>query len=197
MQPMSSLPATIRLLRLIIAAGAALGITAARASAQTRPALSFDATVGFGTSRTDGLRKGGGSNFSSGGDLTLALRLPMKSGGGLIVGVNGGTQGPFTKDDACSIAPGGGCLPEHPRFVIYSALGGWEHRSGTLRLMGGVGAALPSWERPALAIQSRIDIAVPVMEHIAMIASVKGSVIPNYQGDTFGLGAIGVGLRIW
>ena len=48
----------------------------------------------------------------------------------------------------------------------------------------------------AFGLQGRLDVARPLFFHTAVVASVRGSVLPRYEGETLSYTAFGLGLRI-
>ena len=164
-----------------------------RADAQQRRPVSLDVTLGINNSATDGQVKDR-TTAGVAADLTLAIRVD-RSRHGLVAGVSAGVYGPVAFNDMCVPAPDGGCLPNYPAFALLAALVGWESSRGVVRGMAGLGYADGEKSHSALGLQSRLDVALPVFRHLALIGSLRATVIPNYLGATYGIGAIGLGLR--
>jgi hypothetical protein len=45
-------------------------------------------------------------------------------------------------------------------------------------------------------LQGRLDVAKPLFFHTALVASVRGSLLPRYEGETLSYATFGLGLRI-
>jgi hypothetical protein len=163
--------------------------------AQQRRAFSCDATIGRGGGHTEGEYRGDRGGVAL--DALLALRLRPAGSGALVGAVSAGIQGPYGSDARCVLSSTGGCVPSFPPFATLGALVGWQNASATLRASAGpayVGAA--GYGSGAVALQGRADGAVPLARHLALVASVRGTFIPNYRGDAFELFAFGAGVRI-
>lgn len=158
--------------------------------------LSLDATVGMGHGRTTGEYVGDRRGVAL--DLLMALRLRPAIGGALVAGLNASAQGPFVGQDLllCLPSPDGDCARQYPAFATLGALVGWENSSATLRVLAGAAYA-ESDAAAALAVQGRVEAAVPIARHLALVASARGTMIPNYRGDAFSLLAFGAGIRIY
>ena len=162
-------------------------------SAQLHPSLSVEATLGLGFGYTAGEyladRQGRGV------DLMLGVRPGAAGKRGIVLGANASLYdgGPHTL--VCHQATRrDGCIRPFPFFEVAGALVGWENASTTLRVMGG-----PAWahaESDALAWQARLDGALPVVWRLALVGSVRGTVVPNYRGDVVNLLALGLGVRV-
>lgn len=87
-------------------------------------------------------------------------------------------------------------MPVFPDFQVAGVLAGWQNQSGTLRLTGGPLYAWADLKPGAAAAQRRFDAAIPVLHRIALVASLRGTLIPSLEGDTFRLFAAGVGFRL-
>lgn len=154
------------------------------ASGQRWPAVSLDATAGLGASS-------GGGNFRSRGavalDALFGIRLRPAAGSGLLAGLSAGLQGPIHGGDDCLIAPGGGgCVPHFPLFYSAGALVGWERagaRGPSVRVLAGPAYYRADEGGRALALQGRLDLATPALFHIALVASLRGAVLPDFRGD--------------
>ena len=107
-------------------------VSATPAVAQTRvgPSVTFDATVGKGTGRTDGLYKDNRSGFAA--DAVLVMRIKSLPRGSLVAGVNGSVHGAGSHTDICLPAPDGRCIPAFPEFEMLGALLGWQDASAYL-----------------------------------------------------------------
>ena len=163
--------------------------------AQRTPRITFDATVGKGTGRTDGMYRDNRSGVTA--DAVLAVRVASLLGGSLVAGVNGSAQGSGAYDTICLPSPKGGCIPAFPNFEIVGALVGWQDTPRRVRASAGAAYVQAEWDGWSVAWQGRVDLALPVASHVAAVASLRATVVPNYpQGDAFRLFAFGLGIRI-
>ena len=167
--------------------------------AQRTSRYAFDVTVGVGLVQTTGKysdRDGGGLA----GELAVARRFHSDRTGGLVAVVNGGYYLMMRGGDDCTLyppfEPPFRCAPQTPDIRLIGVLTGWETRTGWFRATGGLAYADPTSGGEALAIQARLDVAVGIVRHLAVTASVRPVVIPSYRGDTFRLLGIGTGVRI-
>ena len=131
----------------------------------------------------------------NGVDLMLGVRVGAPGKRGIVLGANASLYdgGPHTL--VCHQATRrDGCIQPFPFFELAGALVGWENASTTFRVMGG-----PAWahaESDALAWQARLDGALPVVWRLALVGSVRGTIVPKYRGDAVKLLALGLGLRV-
>jgi hypothetical protein len=125
----------------------------------------------------------------------LAMRLRAAGRGALLAGLSAGAPWAWSSTTVCLPASNGGCIPTFPQFLKVGALVGWENPSTTLRAMGGP-AYVRADGKQAFSLQGRVDGAAPISRHLALVASVRGTVVPNYRGDAFGVYALGVGIRM-
>ena len=181
--------------RILFGAVLAFGVVSAPrpTAAQQRPSLSVEATVGPVQGYTGGeyLR----DRRAAGLDLLLGARAGAAGTRGIVFGANASLHYAGAHTLACRRATvEGGCIPQFPFFQVAGALVGWENASTTLRLMGG-----PAWahaEADALAWQARLDGALPAVWRLALVGSVRGTVVPDYRGDAVGLLGLGLGVRL-
>ena len=152
--------------------------------------LSFETNVGagFGSSSAPHGSSGG---FSA--DALLGFRFSARAP--LVIALSGSGQAPALQDASCIILPDGTCPPDFPVFWIVSALAGLETREGGTRFLIGPAVGISSSQRVAAA-QARMDFALPAAAHISFIVSGRYAYVPRYRGDSFRLGALGLGLRI-
>jgi hypothetical protein len=184
-----------RTLVLVGAMAAVAAMATATAHAQGMRPVTLDATLGKGTGRTDGIYRDDNRTGVT-LDAMLAVRIRALTRGALVAGVNGSVQGAGPYDTVCLPAPGGGCIPAFPEFEMVGALLGWQDRNAFVRATAG--AAYVQAEGWSVAWQGRVDLALPVTSHVAPVASLRGTLIPNDpRGDSFHLFAFGLGLRIF
>lgn len=89
------------------------------------------------------------------------------------------------------------CFPDFPSFLSLTALAGVEGTFGvTARLLGGPAVFSAGERGTALGLQSRVDVATPPLLHLSLVASVRGAVIPNFEGRRHRFVALGLGLGI-
>ena len=160
-----------------------------------RPALSLDATYGTGGGQTNGNyveREARGATF----DVTVAFRARLEARSGFLAGLDWGAQGTGAHDAVCIRRPEGGCKEHFPEFMFFGALAGWESEQGVIRLTGGPAYARIDDDAGALALQARAELAAPVFPHLGLVASLRGTHLPNAAGSRFSFFAVGFGVRI-
>lgn len=159
----------------------------------------------FGPSAEAGLGLfvgGGGAYFRRGGpavDAVLAVPLGRASAGTIVAGVTASVSGTMGGDLVCAPDPEGNCLDDYPAFFALGAVAGVQRqiRSG----LSGRALAGPAYYQSAdgpnvFGFQARLDVAKPLVFHTALVASLRGAVLPSYQGQALGLTSFGLGLRI-
>ena len=162
-------------------------------AAQQRPSLTVQATLGPVYGQTAGEYRS--DRHATAIDLLLGVRAGSADRHGLVLGASATRPYAEVHTDQCFPATtGDGCIPPFPSFGVVGALLGWENASSTLRVMGG-----PAWahaEADALAWQARLDASLPVVWRLGLAGSVRGTVVPSYQGDAIRLFGLGLGVRI-
>jgi hypothetical protein len=160
--------------------------------------LSVDATIGGGYGR-------GGDHLvnrnATAVDALLGWRTRPARGGALLLGMSGAWHGNVGSDAVCHVAPSGGCAADYPSLTSVGVVGGWELRSARGRLgVSARGLAGPAYYHAGgsatLGAQARMDLATPALGPIALVASVRGAVLPRFRDQTLTLGAVGIGLRL-
>ena len=177
---------------LILAALAAPGLL----SAQSPWPVSIEATLGVGAGRTRGEYRSNDSGLA--GDLLVGLRLRPTARGALAAAVGVGVQGAGETDLVCLPASSGGCVPSFPEFEIAAVLVGWETASTDLRVLGGPAAvrAYGDWDDIRLGLQGRVDVTRPMIGRLAVLLAGRGLVVPSYDGDSFQMISVALGLRL-
>jgi len=179
-----------------LALAAVISSTPAAAWAQAGPSVTFDATVGKGTGRTDGLYRANRSGFSA--DAMVAMRIKVLPRGSLVAGVNGGVHGSGASNSDCLPAPDGGCIPSFPTFEMVGTLVGWQDANARVRATTGAAYVQAEWDGWSVAWQGRVDLSLPVASHFGAVASLRATLVPNYPGgDSFRLFAFGLGARVF
>jgi len=163
------------------------------AEAQKTRAVSFDASFGFESVQTSGEYRNPDQGAAV--DAMLAVRLGAAGPGAIVIGVSAGTPWAWSSTDICVPASIGGCVPTYPQLLKVGALIGWENTSMNLRAMAGPAFVSANGSR-SLGFQSRLEGAAPISRRLALIASLRGTIVPNYRGDGLGAYALGVGVRI-
>ncbi len=162
-------------------------------AAQPPPALSVEATFGRVYGYTAGEYRP--DRQGSALDVMLGVRGGAAGRRGIVLGAHAGLHSGGAQTLVCYPATtSDGCIPRFPFFHVAGALAGWENAGTTLRVMGG-----PAWahaEGDALAWQARLDGALPALWRLALVGSVRGTVVPNYRGDAVRLVGLGVGVRV-
>jgi hypothetical protein len=172
-----------------------LGVSSTHA--QQKPPLSLDASVGWGTGYTSGRYLEPGSRHGD-GDAVLAWRLRPAWSGTFVVAASASAPCffgctsllllcvPTTPDD---------CMPGIPHFKLATALAGWESENAVLRILTG-----PAYVRDdgvsAAGWQGRLDLAPFSVGPMALVASGRATLVPNFHDNAFQLLALSLGLRI-
>ena len=181
---------------LVLYLACACGIMlAARASAQQHFPISTEASVGFRVGH------GGAYTTRSGAalDVVLGYRLRDMFAGTLIGAVNLGVQSVVTTSNLCLLLPDGECAPVFPGFYSAGALLGVQRgspRSASARIMAGPTYYQSLEQGGALGLQGRFDVATPPFLRTAVVASLRGAVLPSFDGNALGITSFGLGLRI-
>jgi hypothetical protein len=177
---------------LVVACAAAAPTTA---SAQQAFGPSVDASFG--------LFVGAGGTFDQRGgpalDAIVAVPLGRMQGGTLVAGVTGGIGGPLVMTDICRVGPNDTCMPDYPVFVTVGAVAGVQRAVGaglSARAMAGPAYFQATEGDDTFGMQGRLDVARTLILHTALVASVRGSLLPSYQGETLSYATFGLGLRI-
>ena len=164
------------------------------AHAQSLWPVSFQAGLGVGKGSTSGEYHNNSDGIT--GDLLLGIRARPLLRGGLAFALGIGMQGSGAIASICiARASGTGCIPGFPQFMVVSALGGWETARANLRVLAGP-ATVRGNASFAAAWLGRIDLATPPVSRIALTASFRGLIVPDYRGDSFRLRSMGLGIRI-
>ena len=177
-----------------IVVAAALAVGPRSAGAQQRPALAFDVNVGIGAA------VGGTFDVRAGPtiDALLSGHVGLPRHGSVIAGLALGAQTPLDGSDVCRLAPGGGCVPNLPTLYSIAALAGWERgaaRGASARLMAGPGYYW-SDDGKTFGLQARMDLSTPPIGPVALVASMRGAMLPSFHSEAIGLWALGLGLRV-
>ena len=159
---------------------------------QERWPVSIEATVGLGVGDTNGDYRDNGTGVTA--DVSVAWRVRPSNKGGFVGGLNWAGQGTGPTSDICILRTDGTCVPRFPDFFIIGALLGWENGRENVRFLAGparvdAGSSILGW-------QARLDASVPLAWHVSVLGSARGILLPDYRGDQFRLGALGIGLRL-
>lgn len=156
----------------------------------------LEGTVGlYHSDKTVDYRNGYGRAL----DALVGVRVRSVAGGVVVLAVAGSVheRGDYTSE--CRPAPSG-CARVIPDFRAAAALVGIQSGGGGLRIMAGPatvrGEARNEPDDRVLAWAGRIEAAANLHRHVALVGSLRGLVIPDYNGDRFRLSAFGVGLRL-
>ena len=149
-------------------------------------------------------RTGGAVARSIALDGLLTVRLPKVGNSGLLAGMSVSWQGPPPSGDKCvPDRPFGQCLQNYPQFTTVGVLAGWTSAAGRVRVLGGVASVRADKEDYAdrydytVGLPVRVDCAVAKFSHLAVVASLRGTVLPRYRGNAYTLLASGLGFRIY
>lgn len=191
--------------RRLVRGVAAFGILACAtvAHAQDARRVAFDVTAGVGSGVGGGEVYG---RFGFAGDALLSVSASRRART-LLIAASAGAQGIPFEDGACHRGTRAQCLPYFPFVGAYSALVGWEVRQpsaattgATFRAMGGpalvyIDAGAGRSGNTAGA-QIRADAASPSYGAIAAVASLRGTIVPRFRGQSLAVWAIEIGLRV-
>lgn len=172
-----------------------------RASAQSAQPIALDLNVGPGTVL-------GGPEVLSRGSMVadglLTMRLANAGSSGLVAGMSVSWQGPPPSGDKCVRSqPVGPCLENYPQFASYGVFAGWTSAAGRVRVLGGVAAvgAQPDEQsaKPEYTVgfPVRVETVLAKFSHVAAVASLRATVLPQYRGNAYTLLASGLGFRIY
>lgn len=180
------------LLTLALACAAALPPDAA---AQRRFGPSVEASLGISAG-------GGGTYYHrTGGAMDAVVAIPVAGTRDRtwVAGVTGTANGPVAVDDVCLVGPNDTCVPDYPTFVSLGVLAGVQSRLGrgfSSRVLAGPAYYQAVDGGDTFGLQGRVDVAKPLVFRTALVASVRGAVLPRYEGETLRFAAFGLGLRI-
>ncbi|HEX2211207.1 MAG TPA: hypothetical protein VHG93_26220 [Longimicrobium sp.] len=166
----------------------------------TASAQSFGPSVDFSV----GVFAGAGGTFVDRGgpamEGVLALPVARTSSGTVVAGVTGGVSGPLMMGDLiCHVGPNDTCIPNFPTFVTAGAVVGMQRAVGTrltARALAGPAYFQAVDGDDTFGLQGRLDVARRLIPHTAIVASVRGSFLPRFQGQTVSYATFGIGLRI-
>ncbi|MHB1313258.1 MAG: hypothetical protein ACYC3L_14680 [Gemmatimonadaceae bacterium] len=170
------------------------------ASAQAARSLSLEMNVG------PGYLVGGPevrSRGAFGADGVLTLRMAKDGSSGLLAGMSVAWQGPPPSGDNCVPGRAVQCLDNYPQFASVGLLSGWTSAAGRVRVLGGVAAVSAQPEEQSakpdhtIGIPVRVDGVLAKFSHVAVMASLRATVLPQYRGNAYTLFASGLGFRIF
>lgn len=184
------------MIRRALVLAAAVCTAAAAAQAQQRP---------FGPSleASAGLFVGGGGTFHQRGgptiDAVLAAPVGRAGAGTVVAGLTGGISGPLTHDLICRQGPDDTCIPDYPTFASVGVVAGVQRAIGpatSARALAGAGFYQDIEGPGTLGLHGRVDVAQRLVLRTALVASVRGALLPGYEGKSLRFAAFGLGLRI-
>lgn len=183
--------------RTLAAAALTAIVCAAAPSAASAQSFGPSAEASFGPSL------GGGGSFieraGAGLDVVLAVPVARTSSGAVMLGVSGAMNGKMTSELVCVVQPDDSCAPDYPLFFSLGAFAGVQRALGqglSARVLAG-----PSFHQAAdgddtFGLQGRVDVAKELGYHTALVAVLRGAVLPDYQGESLHFASFGLGLRI-
>jgi hypothetical protein len=179
----------------VLLAAACVAALPADVFAQRGTGLSVEASAGMFT--------GGGGTFSERGgpalDLVLSVPVRREWAGSVVAGLTAGLNGPLGMDLDCPVGAWGECIPAFPTFASVAAVAGVQRQmaGGTVaRVLAGPAFYHAVDGDAAAGLQARVDAARPILPHTSLVASVRGDMLPRYQGERLNFAAFGLGLRI-
>ena len=183
-----------RTVLVLLAAGMA-ALPADAAAQQRRFGPSVEASLGASLG-------GGLYTHRAGGAMDAVLTVPVAatSRSTVVLGVTGTANGPMAMDDICMVGPGDTCVEDYPTFMSLGVVGGVQRQlSSTLssRVLAGPAYFQSVDGDDTFGLQGRMDVArSTALPRVALVASLRGSLLPRYEGETLRFAAVGVGLRI-
>jgi hypothetical protein len=167
----------------------------AAAAAQQSFGPSIEATFGLST--------GGGGSFNERGgaavDAVLAMPLVRTSAGTFVAGLTASGNGKPTSQLVCIDGPGDECIGSYPTFLSLGLVAGVQQplgRNASARVLAGP-AYYQAVDGPdTWGMQGRVDVARPFAPRTAAVFSLRGSVLPSYEGETLRFASLALGLRI-
>ena len=132
-------------------------------------------------------------------DAVATSRVRKFSRVALVVGAGVAAETIFAANDCMVPAPPAvftGCAPNFPEFSSLTALAGVEGRYGFIaRVLAGPSVLRAGERGTAVGLQGRVDLSTPALIHVSLVASARGAWIPNFEGESHRIRAVGVGVR--
>lgn len=175
----------------------ALCAAAAPAAAQTqRFGPSADVSVGL-------FAGAGGTFVDRGGPAVegvLAMPVHQTASHTVVAGLTGGISGPLMMGDLiCRAGPDDTCISNYPTFATIGAVAGVQRSIGSglsARALAGPAYFQAVDAGDTFGLQGRVDVAKSLIYRTAIVASVRGSFLPRFEGQTLSYATFGLGLRI-
>lgn len=170
-------------------------------------AISVDAAAqqSFGPSieASFGVSTGGGGVFieRTGVALDGVVAVPLRQAGrgAIVAALTASGNGKPTSELVCVDGPGDACIGSYPSFFGAALVLGVQQplgRSASARILAGPGYYQAVDGADTWGMQGRVDVARPVAAHAAAVVSLRGSVLPSYEGETLRFASLALGLRI-
>lgn len=154
--------------------------------------VSAEISVGRTTGSTSGEYRSNDTGLAL--DVLAGARVGQLPQGSLFAAVGLALQGTGPVTDICLPASRGGCIPRFPQFCIASILAGWETDDGAARVLAGPAYA---WaDRAAPGLQAHGSLFLIHTWRLAVGVTIRGLILPVYDGDSFQLLAGGVTVRV-
>lgn len=167
----------------------------AAAAAQQSFGPSVEASFGVST--------GGGGMFTERTgvalDAVVAVPLRQASRGTFVAALTASGNGKPTSELVCQVGPGDACIGQYPTFLSAAIVAGVQQplgRNASARILAGPGYYQAVDGPDAWGLQGRVDLARPVAPRTAAVFSLRGSVLPSYQGETLRIASLALGLRL-
>lgn len=181
-----------------------LGLVVAACAAAAPVTIAAQQKFGPAAEASAGTFVGAGGTFGERGgpalDVSVAVPLGRLGAGTLVAGLTGGISGPLIAGDLiCRAGPNGTCISNYPTFFSVGAVAGVQQAIGggfSARALAGPAYFQAADGDDTFGLQGRLDVARPLFFHTAVVASVRGSLLPRYEGETLSYAAFGLGLRI-
>lgn len=168
--------------------------------------LSVDAAaqrIGPSAEAGVGLAVGGGGTYTNRGgaamDAVLAMPLMQTGSGAVMLAFTGTANGAVATEDVCVVAPDGECRGVFPTFMSLGVAAGVQHRLGSrasARVLAGPAYYQAVDGGDTFGLQGRVDVSRSLFSRLALVASLRGTVLPSYDDESLGFAAFGLGLRV-
>ena len=179
----------------LVLAAACVAALPADAAAQRRFGPAVDASLGISA--------GGGGSYThrAGGALDGVIAIPVggSASSTYVLGLTGTANGPIASDDVCIIGPGDRCLEDYPTFMSLGVVAGIQRQitAGlSSRVLVGPAYYQAVEGEDTFGLQGRVDVARPLVFRTAIVASLRASLLPSYEGDVLQFATFNLGLRI-
>jgi hypothetical protein len=132
-------------------------------------------------------------------DGVIAVPLGQAGRGTIVAALTASGNGKATSELVCMDTPNGVCVGSYPTFFGAALVAGVQQplgRNASARILAGPGYYQAVDGPDTWGLQGRVDLARPVAAHAAAVFSLRGSVLPSYEGETLRFASLALGLRL-